>query len=359
MKRGIWAGFIGFVLSLGGEVWAYERAVSVMSYNVENLFDTVHDEGKTDWTYLPLAWKKNSSEVQSYCQSLKNVYYKLSCVELDWNEEVLKNKIQNLAAVMKSYNHGWTADIIVLQEVENMNVLRKLRDWGLKNQGLDTLVLIEGPDKRGIDVAIMSRFPLYEEAFLHKVVVEERSNERDTELRGILQATFDVFGQPVSVLANHWPSQGNPDHFRNKAAQILREVALKSEGRSIIAAGDFNTLPSDNPNGLDNWVTNQSFNRTFDDPLENLNHHLVMPGSYWYRGRWIFLDRFFIWNSSPFFPPPWYTFQVLVRSWMLKDVKVSKPGHVDIHEDIPWRFNPKNGRGYSDHLPIVMQFHLR
>ena len=175
----------------------------------------------------------------------------------------------------------------------------------------------------------------------------------------ILQATFDVFGLPVSVLANHWPSQGAPDYFRNKAAQILRELALKSEGRALIAAGDFNTLPGDNPNGLDNWVTNQSFNSTFDDPLKNLDHHLIMPGSYWYRGKWLYLDRFFIWNSSPSFPPLWHTFQVLVQSWMLKDVKLGKEGQAHVYKSIPWRFNPKEGKGYSDHLPIVMQFHLR
>ena len=38
----------------------------------------------------PWPGKVQSPEVQSYCQSLKNVYYKLSCTDLDWNEEILK-----------------------------------------------------------------------------------------------------------------------------------------------------------------------------------------------------------------------------------------------------------------------------
>ena len=29
------------------------KKVGVMTYNVENLFDTVHDKGKRDWEYLP------------------------------------------------------------------------------------------------------------------------------------------------------------------------------------------------------------------------------------------------------------------------------------------------------------------
>src|SRR5690606_36364286 len=43
--------------------------VSVMAYNLENLFDTSHDEGKEDWTYLPLAFKCSSKQVQKYCQA--------------------------------------------------------------------------------------------------------------------------------------------------------------------------------------------------------------------------------------------------------------------------------------------------
>ena len=46
------------------------QVISVMTYNLENLFDTLHDKGKEDWTYLPLAVKKSSQVVQDYCRSL-------------------------------------------------------------------------------------------------------------------------------------------------------------------------------------------------------------------------------------------------------------------------------------------------
>ena len=36
------------------KLFAYKRSFSVMTYNLENLFDTIHDEGKEDYTFLPL-----------------------------------------------------------------------------------------------------------------------------------------------------------------------------------------------------------------------------------------------------------------------------------------------------------------
>ena len=32
---------------------AYSADFTIMTYNVENLFDAVHDEGQNDWEYLP------------------------------------------------------------------------------------------------------------------------------------------------------------------------------------------------------------------------------------------------------------------------------------------------------------------
>ena len=50
-----------FLLSLAGAVSAQEKAEAnegqyvrcIAFYNLENLFDTIHDEGKNDYEYLP------------------------------------------------------------------------------------------------------------------------------------------------------------------------------------------------------------------------------------------------------------------------------------------------------------------
>ena len=60
--------------------------ISLMTFNVENMFDNTHDEGTEDYTNLPLS-EKNRPEVQNYCASISSEYYKKECYEKDWNNE--------------------------------------------------------------------------------------------------------------------------------------------------------------------------------------------------------------------------------------------------------------------------------
>ena len=96
-----------------------------MQLRVENLFDTVHDQGKEDYTYLPLSLKQKSPEIQDYCNGLERESWKKSCLETDWNESVLNKKIKNISKVLSTYNNGRGADVIVVQEVENKKCLKK------------------------------------------------------------------------------------------------------------------------------------------------------------------------------------------------------------------------------------------
>jgi hypothetical protein len=43
---------------------AHAESVSIMAFNVENLFDNTHDESKNDETYLPFA-KKNRNNTST------------------------------------------------------------------------------------------------------------------------------------------------------------------------------------------------------------------------------------------------------------------------------------------------------
>ena len=48
--------------------------ISVMAYNVENLFDTQHDPGTEDFTYLPLS-QKQTPQIKTYCHGLRSKKY--------------------------------------------------------------------------------------------------------------------------------------------------------------------------------------------------------------------------------------------------------------------------------------------
>src|SRR5690606_1342504 len=136
---------------------------SIMNYNVENLFDTLHDKGKLDYTYLPKKVKDSSPEVQKYCKSQTVHAWKEECFKLDWSEEVVEAKMTNIARVIKASNNGKGPDILVLEEVENKSILKQLVDKKLSSLGYKYISLIEGPDSRGIDVGMISRFPIVSE----------------------------------------------------------------------------------------------------------------------------------------------------------------------------------------------------
>jgi endonuclease/exonuclease/phosphatase family metal-dependent hydrolase len=328
---------------------------SLMTYNAENLFDTKHDAGKNDWTYLPLSVKKNSREAMASCHAMSNRYYREACFNLDWNSAVLNQKIQNIARVIKSYDNHRGPDIVVLQEVENLNVLNMLNRIGLKDEGYRTVVLLEGPDRRGIDVGILSRFPLVGRAMLHPVKLGDR------ETRAILEAKFKVHGHMVTVFGNHWPSQHNSDEDRLKAAKVLHDAARNVYGSIVIAAGDFNTADDDNPHGIESYITNERRHYHFYDGEEWADRYsFPVPGSHWYKDLWEKLDRIFIAANNVtdkivFFPKSYRIFapSFAFCDWQYTD---SETGRIVTVRGTPCRYNAETGKGYSDHLPVTMKF---
>ena len=326
------------------------KVFTVMSYNLENLFDTRHDAGKEDYTYLPLKFKQSSQEVQNYCASLSNDYFRQSCFETDWNEIVLKNKIENLGQVISSFDNGKGPDILLLQEVENKSVLKSLVEQGLKGKGYKYFSLLEGPDSRGIDVGIISRFPIVKEK-LHLVDLEGISKET----RGILQADIRIGKKLFTVFSNHWPSQSNPSEARLVAAQTLLRAALESHADGVFASGDFNTIPADNPHGI-NLVLKERFYLARAEATAR--GYSVFPGSHWYRGHWGALDKMFILKGGKEEIVPLYsTFGVYQRKWMLKKRLWTdyETGEVTTHY-VPKPFDLKTGKGFADHLPLTMSF---
>ena len=91
------------------------------------------------------------------------------CFELDWNPNVVMNKIQNVARVIREADFGRSPDIVVFQEIENMNILRKLIRYGFRGRRVRRAHFSRRADKRGIDVAIISKIPLDGDIKYHKI----------------------------------------------------------------------------------------------------------------------------------------------------------------------------------------------
>ena len=332
---------------------AYAKTVTIMSYNVQNLFDTTHDEGKEDYTYLPLAVKESSAEIQAYCKGLAKESWQKSCLFTDWNAEVLKNKILNLSKVIKSYRKGLGPDILVLQEVENKNVLKMLIDIGLKNMGYKYISLIEGPDSRGIDVGVISKLPIVNEK-LHIINLEGIGKAT----RGILQVDIKVNNKMITILGNHWPSQHNPPEARVEAAKVMLDAAKNADAGLVVGTGDFNTLDNEVPNGIKDFILPNFVDAekaALSKPFKTL-----FAGTHWYAGHFSSLDKMFILKGLYSVKPKYRSFRIHAMKFMFGE-KVwtdRETGEVTVYPIVPLSYNFNKRTGYSDHLPIAMKFTL-
>ncbi len=207
-----------FFISLVFSFAVTAEEISLMTYNVENLFDNKDDLGKDDKAFLP-ATLKRSSYHKGHCKKIEVKKWRDECLYLDWNEEAKTKKILNIAKVVSSFGSNG-ADIIAFQEIENINVLRDLfRE--LEPLGYVDFVLLEGKDYRGIDSAIISKFPI-KKSKLHFIKFSPGFPTRDT--RPILEAQIDLSGKTLRVYSVHFPAPFLDSVMRKDAFTYLENL---------------------------------------------------------------------------------------------------------------------------------------
>ncbi len=326
-----------FTLILSVSSFGFSSEISVMTFNVENLFDTNHDTGKKDFTFLPLKLK-STPDAQSFCRQQKG-HYKKECLGLDWNDEVLDRKMKNLSSVILGANQGKGPDILMLVEVENDKVLTQFNQKYLKAAGYQTQVLIEGPDERGIDVALLSRLKKKGSPLLH-----EFSNNS----RGILEVNLKTpNGSSLKVFIAHFPSQRNPRSWRKNYVDKSLELLSKYQNQMYIFGGDLNiTTEEESETGF--------FKNDFSQM--GLVAHLVAckkcTGTHKYRGRWSFLDTLIFSKTLG----PQGTAPYVIDSTSFKVITDNK---IHYEKGTPKRYDPLSGQGVSDHLPFIGKLKFR
>lgn len=317
------------------------KSVSFMQYNVENFFDLSHDAGTEDWTYLPLEVKAELEGHWEACQKLGTDFYKQECINLDWAEWKFQKKIQNISKVIKSFDASQMGpDILMVEEVENIDVLNQLVAQGLQGMGYKHQILIDGDDTRGIDVGLISKYPVISSK-RHSLVIDGKK----IDTRGILEVELDLGGKTATVFVSHWPSQSNPTSQRIASAQLLDSLANASDSDLVLAGGDFNTLETEKPNPFDslvNWVDAEHQARSLNVTMN--------PGTHFYKGKWSSLDHIFIHKKSKL-KPNYKSFQIVNRPFMLQ--KDARSGVM-----MPIRFNFETANGFADHLPMGLSVDL-
>lgn len=198
-------------------------------YNLENLFDTEDSDDTNDTEFTPQGSKQ-------------------------WNKEKYKEKLSNLAGVIKSLGQDQTKDgvaILGISEVENRKVIEDLvkqKEIRKRNYGI---IHEDSPDRRGIDVALIYQQSLFTPtAHKYHPLLIFRNKER-VYTRDILHVEGILDGEKIHVLVNHWPSRSGGEKRsrpgRNAAAKICKNLSdsIKVEEplAKIFIMGDLNDDP--------------------------------------------------------------------------------------------------------------------
>jgi len=244
---------------------------TVVSYNVENLFDIVDDPKIPDEEFLPMSEKK-------------------------WDNEKYQKKLNDIARVISEVNPEEMPEVVGLVEVENHLVLEDLIKTGKLGGQEYAIIHEESPDYRGIDVAMIYRKDAFAE-ISHEVLPVNFPDDPEFKTRDILHVTGKMKNKIVHIFVNHWPSRTGGDEKtepkRILAASVLKKkidqiLAVDPKAR-IIIMGDMNDEP-----------TNKSLQETLradapdsGAPLVNLMLPDDVPGkgTYFYNGNWNMLDN--------------------------------------------------------------------
>lgn len=251
-------------------------------YNLENLFDTIHDQGKNDFEYLPDGG-------------------------MHWDGIKYTHKIHNMAYAISQLGTDYLpkgAACVGVTEVENMHCMQDLCAE-LKTLGRNyEPILLEGPDRRGIDVGF-----LYDPDYFTVVSVTgdtlhaHYSNGNQVNSRLQLHVTGYLMGEKIHIVVNHWPSRygGELDSrpTRDTAAMLCKDICeriyAKEPNAKIVLMGDLNDDPY---NHSCKDILQAKMNREEVGPQGLFNtmwRHLENGnGSLAYNGSWNLFDQIII-----------------------------------------------------------------
>jgi endonuclease/exonuclease/phosphatase family metal-dependent hydrolase len=323
--------------------------ISVMEFNVENMFDNVHDTDREDFTYLPIA-EKSKPEIIAFCKSQRSNSHRKECEDTDWSDTVVKTKLANIAKVIRAVDAGQGPDNLMMEEVENESVLKRLVNDELGTLGYQTVVLIDGPDLRGIDPGFISKFPLHGKPQLHLIPYEDANPEQlkwAKRSRGILEATVTLpNGKDLTFLVAHFPSQQNPVAWRIQAVKFAKNLiaTYTQQGRAVIFGGDLNISAEEEQK--------QNFFKSDFSSVGQVSHLVGCKeclGSHNFRGEWSFLDALIFSNGLPK-----ANLELIPESIEV----VRTAGHMK-KSGAPLAFRPEQkNMGVSDHFPIYSRLKL-
>ena len=313
----------------------YAAPLTVVSYNVENLFHPKHDTVCIDSTTFiekdDYEWTPEGERRWSYTR-----YYR---------------KVENIARVLTNIGEWDGVDIVGLQEVENALCLKRLC-YTLRPGEYD-FVHYESPDPRGIDVALIykkSRVDTLNSKPLPIPSPQGReSREEKLVTRDILYVCVRVDKRDtLHLFVCHLPSQrggaAESEWKREIAREVLQgaidSVYLACPKAKIIVMGDMNSEPKEDLDGLRNRMV-----------VESQKSKVESHGTHKYQGRWSCLDQFY---TSP-------ALDSLSRAEIYNAAWIQEPDekYLDLRPKRTYNGFRYQKDGFSDHLPIILKLKIK
>lgn len=310
------------------------KVYGVAFYNLENLFDTINNNGKYDLEFSPQGSRQWDG--QKYWKKIHNMAYSISRM------------------TTKTTPNG--PAVIGVSEIENITVLNDLvNDPQLKERGYK-VIHHDSPDARGIDVGLLYNPKMFRPLMVtnHRLKIDSLPRFRTRDQMCVVGL---LGGDRVAFIVNHWPSRrGGTEQsswLREAAAQLTKSIADSllnvDPNIGVVMMGDLNDYPN-NRSVTDVMKARKKEAETaqgeFYNPFWKLFDEGI--GSYIYRGSWGLFDQIMVsYNMTAQGSCPLKIQGALVRN---DDFLRQQEGR---YKGYPLRTYSDGAftNGYSDHFP--------
>lgn len=334
----------------------------VAFYNLENLFDTLHDAGKNDYEYLPDGRNK-------------------------WGKMKYEAKLHNMARVLSELCTDKLPQgpaVIGVSELENHLALEDLlHQPSLAGRGLK-YVDVAGPDRRGVECAFIYNPRFFQmERYMHVPYYYAPSGRVDdplvgfyTDEQGEVQAYTDLKGDTTHItrgflvmqgllagermffIVNHWPSRAAGSEARERAGyqvRLLKDALMASHPEAkVMIMGDMNDDPADKSMTTALGCKPQADKVKKATDLFNPWHETLYKrgqGTLLYQGKWNLFDQIVFSGNllgTDRTSLKFYKHEIFMRDYLFQQEGKYKGSPLRTHAGGVWL------NGYSDHLPTYV-----
>ena len=315
-----------------------QHTTCIAFYNLENLFDTINQEGVADEEFSPEG-KKN------------------------WNADRYMEKLGNMATVISKIGVGENtpegAVLLGVCELENASVLEDLSNTEVLKDRNYKFVHYDSPYYRGMDVALLYQAKYF--TVLSSVSRELNIPEIENfSTRAQLLVTGILDDDTIHIIVNHWPSRRGGEEqsrpLRMAAADLSRSIAdsifqINADAK-IIIMGDLNDDPTNESIKKNLGAVKEASKMKetqFYNPYEAL--HVEGIGSLAYRDFWNLFDQILV--SRALTGEDYSSYKLSQAMIFKEEFLIQQQGK---YKGYPWRtysYDDYIG-GYSDHFPVYI-----